>query len=693
MNPTTQPRTDAAPRPRASARIAALVLIAVSASGLTVLGVTSGVDLVEVPVGAAAGDLVLEPCTYPTEDGPYDADCGTLVVAEDPADPDSRLLALPVVRVRALSDEPAEPIFRLEGGPGLTNLDFDRASRLVGDRDLVLVGYRGVDGSVQLDCPEVVKVYQRATDILSQGFFDAKADALRACAARFAADGVDPSRYGLLQQIEDLEVARAALGYERIDLLSESAGTRTALLYAWQHPERIHRSVMTGVNPPGNFLLDPATTDEQVGRYAARCAADETCRARTDDLAATVRSVAADVPTRWLLWRIEPANIQAATAVGLTEPNPTLLPPGAPSFIDALLSAEEGDASGLWLTSALLDELLGYLAGRSGQYAAFGNIDAGGAAAYFAAGAPDGYANLGYAATASSWAGGQLADAWPTDPQADQYSRPRTSEVETLLIGGELDFMTPPQRATDELLPYLPNGHEVVLDGIGHNFSFWSDQPDAGTRLITTFFASGRVDDSLYTPQPVALTSSFPLGKLARIVLGVLVALAVLMVVSVLAMAHHGRRRGRFGPVAGALLRSLYPILAGLGGWSLGALIALATPGVSLVDQPLTVLSIGIPVGLGIWLAWIPPDRPHSAAPQGLVGALAGALLGGWLGFHAVGGVTSVGTTLIGAITGANLALILLDLWRARFVDARPPLPPVDVPTPAPSTTAPIRLP
>jgi hypothetical protein len=28
-----------------------------------------------------------------------------------------------------------------------------QASRYVDDRDLVLVGYRGVDGSVRLDCP------------------------------------------------------------------------------------------------------------------------------------------------------------------------------------------------------------------------------------------------------------------------------------------------------------------------------------------------------------------------------------------------------------------------------------------------------------------------------------------------------------------------------------------------------------
>jgi hypothetical protein len=41
----------------------------------------------------------MHPCTYPTENGAYRADCGTLVVPENRADPRSRLIALPVTRV------------------------------------------------------------------------------------------------------------------------------------------------------------------------------------------------------------------------------------------------------------------------------------------------------------------------------------------------------------------------------------------------------------------------------------------------------------------------------------------------------------------------------------------------------------------------------------------------------------------
>ena len=175
------------PRAFTPARIVALVLIGILVAGLAYLRFARGADPVSVPDGAKAGDLILEDCDYATEQGSYAADCGTLVVPENRADPQSRLIALPVTRIRALSDDPAEPLFRLEGGPGGTNMKFDRASRFADDRDVVLVGYRGVDGSVRLDCPEVASALKRSTDYLGEKSFRAYGDAFRDCgSARFS---------------------------------------------------------------------------------------------------------------------------------------------------------------------------------------------------------------------------------------------------------------------------------------------------------------------------------------------------------------------------------------------------------------------------------------------------------------------------------------------------------------------------
>jgi hypothetical protein len=75
-----------------------------------------------------------------------------------------------------------------------------------------------------------------------------------------------------------------------------------------------------------------------------------------------------------------------------------------------------------------------------------------------------------------------MVDAWPAAPEENEYSQVRRSNVETLLVGGELDFSTPPQIMTKELLPYLPNGQQVVLPGIGHTGTFFAVQPEASSR-------------------------------------------------------------------------------------------------------------------------------------------------------------------------------------------------------------------
>jgi pimeloyl-ACP methyl ester carboxylesterase len=652
------------------ARIVALTIIGLAALGLLYLRFASE-DRVSVPNGALAGDLILENCEYGTEAGSYAAECGTLVVPENRADPDSRLIALPVTRIKAKSDNPAEPIFRLQGGPGLTNMEFSEASRFADDHDVVLVGYRGVDGSSALDCQEVESALKRSTDLVGEESFRAFAAGFRACADRLGEEGVDLAGYSLPQRVDDLEAARKALGYDRIDLLSESAGTRTAMIYAWRYPESIHRSVMIAVNPPGNFLWDPKTTNEQIGRYAELCSKDESCSERTDDLAASMGETGADIPDRWFFLPIKEGNVRVASFYGLMESTVENAPLSSPMTLNSWLSADEGDASGFWLQSLLADL---FFPGSFvwGEYAAAATSDAEAARDYFSSGGRDRYLNLGEAATAFGWGGGRLVDAWPAAPDAGEYSRVRTSEVETLLIGGALDVATPPQIARKELLPSLPNGRQVVLPGFGHSLDFWTYQPEAGSRLITTYLANGQVDDSLYEPQAVDFTPEVTQTALGKGIGGAMVGLAALTVLSLLLMARRVHKRGRFGRKTGAVLRSVYPVVLGLGGWFLGVLIVITTmPGTPLDDELLAALSVGLPIGIGVYFAWVNRDWTAGTKTTGFAAAVAAGLVGAWLGFHATADLLALFTAIVGATAGANLVLLVLDTTREWSIRSR----------------------
>jgi pimeloyl-ACP methyl ester carboxylesterase len=491
---------------------------------------------IAVPEGARAGDLAMEPCVFKTETTEYKADCGTLVVPENRAEPSSRLIALPVTRIHAASDSPAEPIFWLEGGPGLSNMEATPPDWLLADHDFVLVGYRGADGSSVLHCPEVNRAITGVgDDALSTGSLDHIASAMGQCAERLQGEGVDLAGYSIAEVVEDMESARTGLGYGRVSLLSESYGTRVAQVYAYLYPESLHRSVMIGVNPPGHFVWEPATIDAQLAYYAHLCAQDAACSARTPDLAQTMWNVTHDMPRRWLLFPIDPGKVRQITFVLLYHRDT------AASVFDIYIAAEQGDASGLALMSLAYDLIMPSVFIWGDTLTKGSGPDYDPARNYVAElDRPD--TILGSPVGLLIW--GPASKAWPVNQLPAGLRRAHPSDVETLLVSGSVDFSTPPQFATDELLPYLSRGQQVILAEMGHTQDVWSVQPEATERLLTSFYDTGVADDSLYTYVPMSFEVGLGFPLLAKIAVGVL----LLVVVAGIAAARFAIRRVRRRP-------------------------------------------------------------------------------------------------------------------------------------------------
>jgi pimeloyl-ACP methyl ester carboxylesterase len=639
-------------------RIVALLAIAVAIAGLAYARSSHPAGWAAVPAGAHAGQLSLEPCTYATEKGDVRADCGTLVVPENRADPKSRLIAVPVTRIRSRSPRPSEPVFRLEGGPGRTNMDFPFASRYIDHRDVVLVGYRGVDGSARLDCPEVDSARRHAADLLGAAALRASAGALRSCADRLQGDGFDLAGYTLPERVDDLDAARRALGYGRIDLLSESFGTRVALVYAWRHPQSIRRSVMVGVNPPGHFVWRPDQTDAQLRRFSALCG--PACRTGSGDLGASIRRTTADFPSHWGPLPIHRGNVQIASFIGLMESSPAAAPISAPMTLDAWRAAAKGDASGLWFQS-LVGTLLLPRMQVWGDSAAMARVDAAAADEHVGRGDRSGPV-LDDAGSRFLWAGGALTRAWPAAPNENAYARLRSSDVPTLLISGTLDGSTPAENATRELLPHLRRGRQVLLRGFGHTTDFWNNQVEAGKHLINGYLDTGRVDASRYVEQKVDFTPERTQTGLAKALAAAIAGLALVTVLSLAWMARRVRKRGRLARPTQVVARTAWALVLGLGGWFATALVALiALPSVPIDAELLMIAGMGTPVALASYWGWRDPSR-SATSRAGLSAAPAGALIGAWLGFTSATAMLAVLTTPIGAVAGANLALIACDI-------------------------------
>jgi pimeloyl-ACP methyl ester carboxylesterase len=469
------------------------------------------------PSNATAESFVSENRTFPVGTEEYTADFGTITVPENRSNSASRLLSIPFLRIRSHAEHPAEPIFGFAGGPGQSNMSWDwgKARTFLSDRDFVVVGYRGVDGSSVLDCPEVAEAFKGSGDLMSDESMRNIGRAWRSAAKRLKAGGVDLNGYTMLECIEDNESVRRGLGYARIDLLSESYGTRVAYLYALRHPEQVFRSAMISVNPPGHFVWDPRTIDAQLRYYAALWSGDSTRRRICPDIYASMRNVLRAMPRRWLFLSIDPGKVRVVTFALLFHRN------SAAAVFNAYIAADHGDPSGLALMSLGYDYIVpslmtwGDLASKalSADYDSTRN---------YAADMDSPDTPLGSPMGELLW-GSLRYVRWPMNQIPAEFRRPRPSDVETLLLSGSVDFSTPPENATKDLLPMLKNGRQVILSECGHVNDIWYLNEENTRLILRSFFNTGTVNVSLNTYHPMSFDVKWGFPLIAKAALGVLI--------------------------------------------------------------------------------------------------------------------------------------------------------------------------
>ena len=122
----------------------------------------------------------------------------------------------------------------------------------------------------------------------------------------------------------------------------------------------------------------------------------------------------------------------------------------------------------------------------------------------------------------------------------EEYRQVQPSDVETLLVSGNIDADTPVQFARDELLPTLSNGQHVVLSEFGHG-EFLSLQPEASKHLLTSFYDTGVADDSLYEYNVVNFNVGFGYPEQAKLGLVIIVLVPIGLVALVWVSCHVSR--------------------------------------------------------------------------------------------------------------------------------------------------------
>ena len=218
------------------------------------------------------------------------------------------------------------------------------------------------------------------------------------------------------------------------------------------------------------------------------------------------------MPERWLVFPVDRDAVLFATFMGLYSTK------GAASTFDVWIVAAEGDYSGMALVSAAFLFMLpaDFAWGDSASKAYSADYDFDPSVDYVAEVTPGPHL-IGSPGSSMGWA---AAGFWPANKIPDEYRTAQLSSVETLMLSGTLDVSTPAQNARNQLLPLLENGEQVVLSGFAHTGDLYNLQREATRHLLTTFYATGEVDASLYQTNRVDFEPDWGFPLIAKLLLG-----------------------------------------------------------------------------------------------------------------------------------------------------------------------------
>ncbi len=221
--------------------------------------------------------LVLQTTQYEPPEGKISQ--GSYAVFEDREAKAGRMIRLDLVILHATGPDPKpDPVFYLAGGPGQAAADLYRGyieSPLRQDRDIVLVNHRGTGGDNLLQC----EIHGGDENI--QGYLENTFDVeeFRECLEELKKK-FDLTKYSTPMAMDDLNEVRAALGYEKINLMGTSGGTRSSLVYMRRHPETVRSAVLIGVVPMANKnpLYHSWGAQHAIELLFQECANDPDCR-------------------------------------------------------------------------------------------------------------------------------------------------------------------------------------------------------------------------------------------------------------------------------------------------------------------------------------------------------------------------------------------------------------------------------
>jgi pimeloyl-ACP methyl ester carboxylesterase len=416
--------------------------------------------------------LSLQRCELPGIKG--DVRCGTYEVLEDRSTKFGRTIKLKIVVLKSLGNKLApDAIFPLHGGPGAPATDLVELANggILGparqDHDLVFVDQRGTGGSNPLTCD----IADDEKDLTS--FFGdiLPPDKVRACREKLQ-EHADLRLYTTPIAMDDLDEVRAALGYNKIDLVGLSYGTIASQVYMRQHPEHVRSAFLVGVATPNikQPLLFPRSAQHAMDLLFGDCTADKTCHRAFPHLQEEFGVVLSR-------FNNGPLPVELVDPVSKKRVQVKL---SRSSFVEgirlAMYSTESQQFVPKIIHQAYENDYVPF------EEAAVHLSPGGGVArgVYFTVTCSEGVPFITAKdladETRNTYVGAERVQRhitackdWPKGNIAPSYLDPVKSDLPVLMISGEVDGSSPTWFG-ESALKFLPNGRQLKIRYLGHQF-------------------------------------------------------------------------------------------------------------------------------------------------------------------------------------------------------------------------------
>jgi pimeloyl-ACP methyl ester carboxylesterase len=458
-------------------------------------------------MAAHGGQTPTHPCRV--EGMPNELQCGVVQRPLDPARPAGPTIEVHYLVVPAMArNKQPDAVLLLAGGPGQSAIDvapavMSQLARLNNRRDLVFIDQRGTGRSAPLQCADDSRLpVQQSVDPQQQLV------RLRQCSETLAKlPHGDMRFFTTTLAMQDFDAVREQLGVPQWNLIGASYGTRAALEYLRQFPQKVRRTVIDGVAPPDMVLPVSFSADGQAALEALFKACDSdakgpaSCSSQFPRLRQQWRDLLDDLPrqisvTHPVTGKAESFVLARSALLRLVRA-PLYAPAlasGLPAAIDA---AANGDFSGLVGLSGALGNRKSNRLAMGMHFAVVCAEDAPGIAiAHQAPGVDFGQVDAQmYDSVCAFWPRGLV-------PQAFYTVAPVLSPV--LVLSGGADPATPPRHGTRVAKALGEKAQHIVVSEAGHGVMGAGCMRDVVYRFVMA------ATDASALPQDAACATKVP---------------------------------------------------------------------------------------------------------------------------------------------------------------------------------------